>query len=137
MTFTLKHWKDYGCGCYALFQKETNEFLGIAGLHCDIIDASNEIHCATYEDIDTMEGTHELEIYYIYLSKHWRQGYGYEVATQLTALAFTHLPDTSIIAYILPENTASHGLIHKMHFMKEGNVFFRQKEYVLYRLKKA
>ena len=134
-SFAKKHWDGYGCGRYVLFHKETNEFLGIAGFHRDIVNDAGEVHCAVYEDLQEIRGTDELEIYYFYMPKYWRQGYGYEVANKLIELAFTHLPYPSIIAYILPENNASHKLIKKMDFIEEGTVFHNNQEHILYRLK--
>lgn len=136
VTLAKKHWEDYGFGSYVLFHKDTHEFLGLAGLYRDILDGAKEIHCSTYEDVDAMQGTEELEIFYLYMPIHWRHGYGYEVAKELTQLAFVQLPYSSIIAYILPDNAASHGLIQKMGFKEEGTVFYKDNQHILYRLNK-
>lgn len=124
-------WQQYGYGLYILFDRETSECIGFAGYHTVTIDEFGTVDC-----FPSPTSANELEFYILFMSKYWRQGYGFEVTSKLIELAFAHVDHESIIAYIQPHNYASLGLIKKLNFKEEHTVTYNNKLHVLYRLQK-
>lgn len=123
-------WQKYGYGLYILFNKETHsDFIGFAGYHTVIIDKEGNIDCFNSK-------ANDLELYIILMPQYWHKGYGFEAVSKLCKIAFKHLPFTSIIAYIEPQNYASIALIEKINFKKEKEVMYNNKPHILYRIYK-
>ena len=123
-------WNEYNYGLYAIFEKQTNTFIGCAGFHSTAIHENNTIDALSDTPRD------ELELYFFYLPNYWRKGYGFEIATKLIELAFAHLPHTNMIAYVEHKNKASSNLCEKLQFNSEGVVMYNNFPHTLYRLSK-
>lgn len=131
LTVIQEQWQKYGYGVYSIFDRQAGDFIGIAGYHTVVIDESGSV-----DVFNNAQPTHELELYALFMPAYWRRGYGFEVATELINMAFTHLPYVSIIAYIEPKNTAALQGIKKLNFLEEKVVIYNNKPHLLYRLQK-
>lgn len=105
-----KHLNDYeklGFGLYAVEDKDTEEFMGRAGL-------------IPWE----LEGSLEWEIGYTFLEPFWGKGYASEVAIFMRDWAKNNLDRDYVISLIHPENKASIRVTEKSgsYFWKEVTI---------------
>lgn len=104
---------DYGIGRWAAILKETNEFIGWAGL----------------KYIKELNGrTNTYDLGYRFLKRHWGKGYGTESAQAFIDFGFNEMKLDRISAYIDVENIASQKVLEKCGltftntFMDEGDL---------------
>ncbi len=86
----LERYEKVGLGHLAVTLKETGEFIGMGG----IIPRN-------------IENNDEFEIAYSILPKHWKQGYGTEIAKQLKAFGSKHINTERFISIIDVNNIRS------------------------------
>lgn len=104
---------DHGIGRWAVILKETNEFIGWAGL----------------KYISELNGRKDIyDLGYRFLKRHWGKGYGSESARAFLDFGFNEMKLARISAYVDVENTASVkilencGLQFTNTFMDEGDL---------------
>jgi ribosomal-protein-alanine N-acetyltransferase len=84
-------------GKFPIFLKETGEFVGTCGLE-------------PYE----LASQPEVNLGYRLCLKHWGRGYATESATAMLRYGFGALNLPRIIAFVLPQNTASINILEKL-----------------------
>jgi isoleucyl-tRNA synthetase/GNAT superfamily N-acetyltransferase len=94
---------EFGLPRYALFEKETGNFVGTAGLAFHLPSGSN----ATTDDI---------ELSYLIDDKFWNKGYGSEVIEVLISIAFGRLGCNKLIACTTHDNLKSQQILKKFGF---------------------
>ena len=86
----LNRYQESGLGHLAVFNKENNEFIGVAGVLPRNI-----------------QGEDRYEIAYSILPKYWGQGYATEISKQIKEFAQQHLEIDELISIIHLRNTES------------------------------
>lgn len=99
------HWKAFGHGFWNVFEKESGEFIGRAGL----------LHLAYQHNHP------EIEVGYLLHEKFWGKGYATELCIVLLDWGFTHLDVDHLIGVAYKENVASQNVMKKagMKFDRE------------------
>ena len=113
-----KMYRFYGYGMWLVCDRESGALIGRAGFsHQDLGD---EI---------------VLEMGYIIGVPYQRQGYATEVCEKLVEFARANLSDFGTLnCFVEPGNTASHGLMEKLHFDRIGMVHISEKMMVRYQI---
>ncbi len=115
-----EHWERYGFGVWMLFEKAGNRFAGYAGIrHLEL------------------EGTPEIELLYAIRSDRWRMGYASEASAEVLRLGFRDLAPESVIAFTLPHNRGSRGVMEKCGMRFERDITHAGLPHVLYRITSA
>lgn len=109
-----KQWSEYGLPRYVLFEKDSGEFIGTAGL--SFYDPENE-------DITK----DKIEISYLIDDKFWRNGYATEVADVLVSIAFGRLGLKEIYASTVSNNVRSQSALNKFGFQLIEKTNYRPK----------
>lgn len=65
-------------------------------------------------------GYSSCEIGYKFSSSHWRQGYATEAMEKVIEIIFKEQKLHRVMAWAVPENTASRRLLNRLHFEEEG-----------------
>ena len=95
-------YKVFGYGQWLVFDKSTDELIGRAGIE-------NRETCVEYG---------QAELGYCIATDRWRQGYAFEVCTQVVAIAKQRYQLKSLIARCDKRNAASIGLLEKLGFTR-------------------
>lgn len=93
------HWVEYGFGNYALEERSTGAFVGMAGL----FDVFPEAHFAP-----------SVEIGWRLARPFWSQGYAREAAEAALAAAFAEHDFPEIVSFTAKLNTRSAGLMQRL-----------------------
>ena len=96
-------YKQFGFGLWAVIDKETQCFVGQAGL-----------------TIQCVEGKEELEIGYLLKKKYWHRGYATEAAIACRDYAFNYLDRDRVISIIRDNNYSSQQVAKRVGMTKEG-----------------
>ncbi|MFZ1888691.1 MAG: GNAT family N-acetyltransferase [Candidatus Binataceae bacterium] len=115
-----EHWERYGFGVWMLFEKDVNRFAGYAGIrHIEL------------------DGAAEIELLYAIRSDRWRSGYASEAAAEVLRHGFGNLAPASVIAFTLPHNLGSRGVMEKCGMRFERDMTHAGLPHVLYRITSA
>lgn len=95
---SIAEYQKYGFSSFCVFEKESGEFVGRAGLFYFAHD-------------DTRP---ELEIGYALHKKYWGKGYATELARALIAWARKNLPQKRLLGSVWPDNEASRCVLLKV-----------------------
>ncbi len=104
-----------GLGFWAFRDRADLRFIGRAGLH------QVEI-----------EGAREIEIAYAVMPEFWRRGFATEIARAILDVA-TGLGIRGLVAFTLPTNLGSRGVMEKVGFRYERDIVWAALPHVLYR----
>lgn len=115
---TLADYEKHGFGRFAVIHKETQEFMGFAGLKY-------------------IEELGEVDHGYRLIPKFWRQGYGYEASLPCLDFAFNDLGLERIVAMANRENIASISLMKKLGFRYEKEIHIYGDNAVYFGLNKS
>jgi GrpB-like predicted nucleotidyltransferase (UPF0157 family)/GNAT superfamily N-acetyltransferase len=97
LSIAIPYQEKYGMGFCSVFEKDSGNFVGQAGLvHLGIDDSH-----------------HEIEIAYRLHKNFWGKGYGTELVRALIRWGFEHLSVYKLIAVAAPENIASQKVLKK------------------------
>jgi RimJ/RimL family protein N-acetyltransferase len=111
----LEHWARYGFGLWLLRGRETGDLVGRGGLqHTFVSDM------------------HEVEVSWAIVPERWGQGLATEMATAAVEAAFGPLRLPRLMAFTLPENTASRRVMEKTGFTFERQIEHVGLPHVLY-----
>ena len=101
----LVHWEAFGYGFWNVFEKDSGEFVGRAGL----------LHLAYNPE------SPDIEVGYHLHQKFWGKGYATEFANALLAWGFEHIDTDHFVGVTWKENTASQNVLKKvgMEFDRE------------------
>lgn len=113
----IQNWEDHGFGFWIFHDAATGELVGRGGLR------RLEI-----------EGTYEVEVAYAVVADRWGQGFATEMAEAAVDVAFRRLKLASVVAFALPSNKASRGVMEKVGFSYERDIVYADLPHVLYRL---
>ncbi len=116
-----RHWERYGFGLWLVRDRETGEMVGRGGLQR-----------TTYvKDLD------EVEVGWAIVPERWREGLATELALASIDVAFGPLELSEIVAFTLPHNVASRGVMEKSGFVYEREILHVGLVHVLYRRRAA
>ena len=116
MEYNFEHWKENGFGIWVFFEGP-DRFVGRGGLLRINI-----------------EGVDEVELNYSVVAERWRQGFATEMANGSLGIAFGHLGLSTVVAFTLPTNTGSRGVMEKIGMNFERKFTLSGSTYVLYRM---
>ena len=106
LDMAIPYQQKHGIGFCSVFEKESGDFIGQAGL----------FHISFHEEHPDIEAAYRLH------KKFWGNGYATELATALINWGFEHLPVNRLVALINPENTASRHVLEKAGMTYTGIV---------------
>lgn len=112
----LDHWDQHGFGIWHFFDRQTEEFVGRAGLR------------------HVTEGSSEIELSYTVMSEFWNQGYATEMSRQTLDVGFKELQLTEVVTFTLPPNVASRRVMEKLGFAFEREGTHADLPHVFYRM---
>ena len=104
LNIAIPYQEKYGFGFCSVFEKETGEFIGQAGL----------FHKGFYDEQPDIELAYRLH------KKYWGHGYATELAKALIRWAFENLKIDKIVSAAEPENIASQKVLLKSGFLFLG-----------------
>jgi ribosomal-protein-alanine N-acetyltransferase len=116
---SIEHWERHGYGFWIFRDRIDGRFIGRAGLH--------------HVEID---GAQEIEIAYAVMPAFWRRGFATEMACAILEVAAT-LGIRDMVAFTLPTNLGSRGVIEKVGFRFERDIIWANLPHVLYRTKQT
>lgn len=93
----IKHYNDHGFSMCTVYEKETGEFVGQAGL--------------IYLEYNDKQS--DIEIGYRLHKRFWSKGYATEIAIALIKWGFEHIAVDHLIAVINPENIKSKAVLER------------------------
>ena len=79
-----------------------------------------------------VEGRDEIELAYAIRSDHWRKGFATEIATAALQHAFDTMHLERIVAFTLPHNKASRGVMENCGFTYQRDIVHANLPHVLY-----
>jgi RimJ/RimL family protein N-acetyltransferase len=112
----IDHWDRHGFGIWLLRDRETGEMVGRGGLQY------------TYT-----AGLNDVEAGWAVVPERWGQGLGTELAHACVEAAFGPLGLLELVAFTLPDNTASRRVMEKAGFTYERDIVHAGLPHVLYR----
>ncbi|MCU5331847.1 GNAT family N-acetyltransferase [Bacillus wiedmannii] len=98
----IKRYKDFGFGLWGMYLKETDEFIGNAGL--------------SMQDTDVEQ---VIEIEYLLKKEFWHKGYASEITKSIKEYAFNELGLSKVYSIIKHDNIASQKVAKKLGMIKE------------------
>jgi RimJ/RimL family protein N-acetyltransferase len=104
LSIAIAYQKKHGFGFCSVFEKETGEFIGQAGL----------FHKGFYDEQPNIELAYRLH------KKYWGRGYATELAKALIRWAFENLKIDKLVSAVEPENIASQKVLLKSGFLFLG-----------------
>jgi ribosomal-protein-alanine N-acetyltransferase len=110
------HWDRHGFGLWMLYDRVDGSFVGRGGLQ----------HT-------NATGRQEIEVAWAVVPERWGQGLATELALASVEVAFAALGLSAVIAYTLPDNTASRRVMEKAGFAFVGEIEWVGLPHVLYR----
>jgi RimJ/RimL family protein N-acetyltransferase len=113
-----KHWREHGYGVWVMWTRDIDpQFVGRIGLMHTQVD-----------------GKDEVELLYAIMPEFWGKGLVVEAANVILDIALGDLLLPSVVAFTLPENTASRRVMEKLDFEYEKDIEHAGMPHVLYRL---
>ena len=116
-----QQYNDNGIGRWAVILKETNEFIGWAGLKLE-------------KNVNGHEQFYDLG--YRFIQEHWGKGYATEAATAFLSYGFNRLNLEIINAWADSENKGSRNVLEKLGFNYVNTFQHDGEEEVWYEIKK-
>ena len=108
LNLAISYQDKHGFGFFSVFEKESQMFIGQAGLFHIGIDERQE----------------DLEVAYCLHQKFWGKGYATEYARALIRWGFDHLPQTKLVGFVHPENKSSSHVLEKVSMTYAKNVVY-------------
>lgn len=112
----ITHYEKHGFSLGCVFEKETNNFVGRAGL----------IYLA-YDDNQP-----DIEIGYALTKESWNNGYATELAKEIIHWGFKHLTVDKLVGVINPHNERSRHVLEKAQMSFVGRSTYNGNEVALY-----
>jgi ribosomal-protein-alanine N-acetyltransferase len=111
-----EHWKSHGFGLWMLHdQANESDFVGYGGIKHAIV-----------------EGRDEIELAYAIASDHWSKGFATEISMAALNLGFSEMRLDRIVAFTLPHNRASRGVMENCGFKYQRDIVHSSLPHVLY-----
>jgi len=115
---TTGYYEKYGLDFFSVYEKETGEFVGQAGLFHVGFNVKQS----------------DIELAYRLHTKYWSRGYATELAKALIDYGFSKLSLPKIIAAVRPENERSRRVLEKAGMTYIGIVDFRGSPWPCYEI---
>lgn len=109
---------EYGLGFYSVFQKDTNNFIGQAGL----FHLGFDVHQS------------DIELAYRLHKQYWNKGYATELAKALIEYGFNKFSFPKIIAIVHPENERSRRVMEKAGMSYHGIIDYKDTKLPCYEI---
>jgi RimJ/RimL family protein N-acetyltransferase len=109
------HWQSHGFGVRLFFQRGGGAFAGWCGLRHQVV-----------------EGRSEIELLYSLRHTLWQRGLGSEMARAAVNEGVEQLGFRRIVAFTLPDNVASQGVMRGCGMSKEADILFADLPHVLF-----
>lgn len=103
------YYEQYGLDFFSVFEKETGDFVGQAGLFHFCFNVQQS----------------EIELAYRLHKKYWGRGYATELGKALIEYGFNHVSLSKIIAVVHPENERSRRVLEKVGMTYRGTIEYR------------
>lgn len=116
--FVRAQYKTNGIGRWAVIQKESNQFLGWAGLKY-LTELQNNVR-------------HVYDLGYRFSQKHWGKGYATEASVALMNYAKEVMRLDKVYASANFENAASNRILQKLGFIKTGDFLYENEPHNWY-----
>jgi ribosomal-protein-alanine N-acetyltransferase len=100
---SLRHWDEQGFGPWGVMLKQDGGLIG---------------HCGLFY----VEEVREVEVMYALAQEHWGKGLATEGAKASLRFGFEQLGLPRIVAFVMPENTASVRVIEKLGMRFQENI---------------
>lgn len=95
----INHWRHYGFGIWNFFERNSNAFVGRAGLRrMELVPGGG------------------IELAYTVMPEFWNQGYATEMSREVVRVGFNTLGLNVVEAFTLPSNLASQRVMQKLGF---------------------
>ncbi|MBO9729422.1 MAG: GNAT family N-acetyltransferase [Chitinophaga sp.] len=107
--FIRQQYKDNGIGRWAVIEKESNEFIGWAGLKFVTTPTNNHVN---YYDVG-----------YRFIKDYWGKGYATECTIAALQYGFTRLKPDMIYAWADAANIASNRVLQKTGLTMDGTFY--------------
>ena len=114
----FERYEEQSGGMNALFSKETNKLIGLAGLL-----------------VQQVNNKEELEIGYSILPEYWRQGYAFEAAKKCKEVAFENKWADSLISIIQVNNIPSQKIALKNGMYIDFSTTYKDNPVHIFRIK--
>tara|TARA_R110000737_G_scaffold77106_4_gene108067 strand:- start:2741 stop:3262 length:522 start_codon:yes stop_codon:yes gene_type:complete len=114
----FERYEEQSGGMNALFSKETNKLIGLAGLL-----------------VQHVNNKEELEIGYSILPEYWRQGYAFEAAKKCKEVAFENKWAESLISIIQVNNIPSQKIALKNGMYIDFSTTYKDNPVRIFRIK--
>jgi ribosomal-protein-alanine N-acetyltransferase len=111
------HWNSHNFGLWTFRDKSTNNFVGYGGIRHTTVEARDEI-----------------ELAYAITADNWRKGLATEISRAALDYAFNTLHLSHIVAFTLPHNKASRGVMENCGFTYQRDITHANLPHVLYTL---
>ncbi|MFQ3307696.1 MAG: RimJ/RimL family protein N-acetyltransferase [Candidatus Midichloriaceae bacterium] len=108
---SINHYEKYGFSLFDIYEKNSNEFIGEAGLIYIAFDEDNQ----------------DVEVGYTLHKKYWNKGYATELAKAFINLGFTKFHLDRIVACCESENIASSNVMKKCGMRYNGKYLYNGK----------
>lgn len=115
------HSKKYNFSLGSVYEKNSMEFIGKAGL--------------IYLDYDDTQP--DIEIGYALHKKYWGKGYATELAKELIIWGFNHLPINQLVAVTRHENKRSQHVLEKVGMYFNQVVQLKNRNFLYYKISKS
>jgi len=115
----FERYEEKSGGMNALFSKETNKLVGLAGIL-----------------VQTILGKEELEIAYSILPEFWRQGFAFEAAEKCKQIAFEKQWSDNLISIIQVNNIPSQKTALKNGMFLDFSTTYKENPVHIYRINK-
>jgi len=113
-----EHWKSHGFGLWTLRERATDDFAGYGGIRHTVV-----------------EGSDQVELGYAIRFDHWGKGFATEISMAALKLGFDQHHLDRIVAFTLPHNKASRGVMENCGFAYQRDIMHAGLPHVLYMLK--
>lgn len=117
----IPYQNKHGFGFCSVFEKNSGEFVGQAGLFHLGFDETQK----------------DIEIAYRLKQKYWGKGYATELAEALISWGFMHLTVEKLVALVWPGNVRSQHVLEKAGLTYQGIIHFRNREVLYYEIYKS
>ena len=110
-----EHWKSHGFGLWTFHEQASSDFVGYGGIKTAVV-----------------EGRDEIELAYAISFDHWRKGFATEISRATLQHGFDTMHLDRIIAFTLPHNKASRGVMENCGFTYQRDILHANLPHVLY-----
>jgi ribosomal-protein-alanine N-acetyltransferase len=110
-----EHWKSHGFGLWVFREQAGADFVGYGGIKHAIV-----------------EGQDEVELAYAIRFEYWGKGFATEISNAALKLGFDMMRLDRIVAFTLPHNRASRGVMENCGFTYQRDIVHAGLPHVLY-----